>query len=237
MESIAVSIEGPKGAVFASFAEVAQAIGHPHRLELLEHLGQGERSVEVLAVRSGLTFANTSRHLQHLKRAKLAVARRDGKRILYRLADDAVVDLLSALRRVGEGNVAEVQTVVSGYFRERDSFEPVSRDDLIERMREGDVTVLDVRPEDEFALGHLPGAINIPLADLKRRVSRLPRDKEIVAYCRGAYCALSFEAVAMLRKRGFKIHRLEDGFPEWRVAGLPVETTRAIPPSPVGNRA
>jgi ArsR family transcriptional regulator len=219
-----MSSEGPKHAVFACFAEVAQAIGHAHRLELLEHLGQGERGVEVLAARAGLSFANTSRHLQHLRRARLVVTRRDGKRVFYRLADDAVVDLLSALRRTGERNVAEVERVVAGYFHERDSFEPVSREALLERLRDGSATVLDVRPEDEFALGHVPGAISIPLADLDRRLADLSREQEIVAYCRGAYCVLSFEAVAALRARGFKVRRLQDGFPEWRVAGLPVET-------------
>jgi len=220
--------QGPKQAVFTCFAEVAQAIGHAHRLELLEHLGQGERGVEVLAARAGLSFANTSRHLQRLRRARLVAARRDGKRVFYRLADDAVVDLLSALRRVGERNVAEVEKVVAGYFRERDSFEPISREVLVERLRAGLVTALDVRPEDEFALGHLPGAINIPLADLERRLAGLSRDREIVAYCRGAYCVLSFEAVATLRARGFNVRRLQDGLPEWRAAGLPVET--GLPP-------
>jgi rhodanese-related sulfurtransferase len=219
-----MSNDGPKHAVFAGFAEVAQAIGHAHRLELLEHLGQGERSVEVLAARAGLSFANTSRHLQHLRRASLVVPRRDGKHVFYRLADDTVVDLLSALRRFSERNVAEVERVVTGYFRSRDSFEPVSREVLVDRLRDGLVTVLDVRPEDEFALGHVPGAVNIPLADLHRRLADLSPDQEIVAYCRGAYCVLSFEAVAALRARGFKVRRLQDGFPEWRVAGLPVET-------------
>lgn len=219
-----MSNTGPKQAVFACFAEVAQAVGHANRIELLEHLGQGERSVEVLAARTGLSFANTSRHLQHLRRARLVAARRDGKRVFYRLADDTVVDLLSALRRFSERNVAEVETVVNGYFRERDSFEPVSRDGLAERLRDGFVTVLDVRPQDEFAFGHVPGAINIPLADLDHRLADLSPDQEIIAYCRGAYCVLSFEAVAALRTRGFKVRRLEDGFPEWRVAGLPVET-------------
>ena len=222
-----MSIEGPKHAVLACFAEVAQALGHAHRLELLEHLGQGERSVEILAARSGLSFANTSRHLQHLRRARLVAARREGKRVFYRLADDAVVGLLSALRRVGERNVGEVQKVVAGYFRERDSFEPVSHESLVARMRDGLVTVLDVRPEDEFALGHLPGAVNIPLADLDRRLADLSPDQEIIAYCRGAYCVLSFDAVAGLRARGFRARRLEDGFPEWRVSGLPVETASA----------
>jgi ArsR family transcriptional regulator len=228
-----MSVEGPKHAVLACFAEVARALGHAHRLELLEHLAQGERSVETLAARSGLSFANTSRHLQHLRRANLVSARRDGKRVLYRLADDAVVDLLSALRHVGERTVAEVERVVARYFRQRDSLEPVSRDVLVERLRDGLVTVLDVRPEDEFALGHLPGAVNIPLADLDRRLADLSAAKEIVAYCRGAYCVLSFEAVAALRARGFSARRLEDGFPEWRVAGLPVESAEPSPAGPV----
>lgn len=222
-----MSNDGPKRAIFASFADVAQAIGHAHRLELLEHLGQGERSVEVLATSAGLSVANTSRHLQQLRRARLVAGRRDGKRVFYRLADDTVVDLLSALRRFSERNVAEVETVVRGYFRERDSFEPVSRQALVERLREGLVTVIDVRPEDEFALGHVPGAINIPLADLDHRLADLSPDQEVIAYCRGAYCVLSFEAVAALRTRGFKVRRLEDGFPEWRVAGLPIETGAA----------
>jgi ArsR family transcriptional regulator len=227
-----MSSTGPKHEVFACFADIARAIGHAHRLELLEHLGQGERSVEILAARAELSFANTSRHLQHLRRAHLVVARRDGKRILYRLADDAVVHLISALRQVGERNVAEVASVVAGYFRRRDSFEPVSREGLVARLRDGLVTVLDVRPEDEFALGHVPGAINIPLADLDRRLVDLPSDREIVAYCRGAYCVLSFEAVAALNARGFTARRLQDGFPEWRVAGFPVETG----PPPTGAR-
>ena len=215
---------GPKHEVFACFAEVARAIGHAHRLELLEHVGQGERSVEVLAARAGLTFANTSRHLQHLRRARLVAARRDGKRVFYRLADDAVVDLLSALRRVGERNVAEVETVVRGYFRARDSFEPVSREVLVKRLRDGSVTVLDVRPEDEFALGHLPGALNVPLSLLEARLTELDPAQEVIAYCRGAYCVLSYEAVATLRAQGFTVRRLEGGLPEWRAAGLPVET-------------
>jgi ArsR family transcriptional regulator len=218
-----MSSESPKRKLFIQFAAVARAVGHEHRLELLEHLGQGERSVEVLAERLGLSVANASQHLQHLRRAGLAASRRDGKYVLYRVADDAVVDLLSALRRVAERNVAEVDRLVSGYFRDRDSLEPVSRADLLDRMRDGLVTVLDVRPGDEFALGHLPGAVNIPLADLARRLADLPPDHEVVAYCRGPYCMLSFEAVAELRRRGFRVRRLEDGYPEWKAAGLPVE--------------
>jgi rhodanese-related sulfurtransferase/predicted transcriptional regulator len=216
-----MSSESPKRKLFAEFAAVARAVGHEHRLELLEHLGQGERSVESLAERLGLSVANASQHLQHLRRAGLVASRRDGKYVLYRVADDAVVDLLSGLRRVAERTVAEVDRLLSGYFR--DSLEPVSRTDLLDRMRDGLVTVLDVRPEDEFALGHLPGAVNIPLADLERRLADLPPDQELIAYCRGPYCVLSFEAVAKLRRRGYRARRLEDGYPEWKAAGLPVE--------------
>ena len=216
-----MSSESPKRKLFAEFAAVARAVGHEHRLELLEHLGQGERSVESLAERLGLSVANASQHLQHLRRAGLVASRRDGKYVLYRVADDAVVDLLSGLRRVAERTVAEVDRLLSGYFR--DSLEPVGRTDLLDRMRDGLVTVLDVRPEDEFALGHLPGAVNIPLADLERRLADLPPDQELIAYCRGPYCVLSFEAVAKLRRRGYRVRRLEDGYPEWKAAGLPVE--------------
>jgi ArsR family transcriptional regulator len=220
-----MSTGGPKQTVFACLAEIAQALAHAHRLELLEHLGQGERSVEELASRAGLTFANTSRHLQILRRARLVEPRREHKRMLYRLAGgDEVVRLLHALGQVGERNVAEIERVMAAYFRARDELEPVSREDLVERLRDDLVTVLDVRPEDEFALGHVPGALNVPFAALERRLAELPRDKEVVAYCRGPYCVLSFEAVAALRARGFPVRRLVDGFPEWKAAGLPVET-------------
>ncbi|MER8751478.1 metalloregulator ArsR/SmtB family transcription factor [Mesorhizobium sp. M1050] len=215
---------GPKQAIFASLAEVAQALGHAHRLELLEHLAQGERSVEGLAARAGLNFANASRHLQILRRARLVEAQRHGKHVLYRLAGDAqVVELMKALGRVGERNVAEVNRVMTDYFHARDALEPVSREDLVSRLHDGLVTVLDVRSEDEFALGHLPGALNIPLAELERRLAELPANREVIAYCRGPYCVLSFEAVAALRMRGYVVHRLEDGYPEWKAAGLPVE--------------
>jgi ArsR family transcriptional regulator len=213
---------GPKQRVFVGLAEIAQALGHAHRLELLEHLGQGERSVDDLATRTGLTVANTSRHLQLLRRAALVEGRREGKRIFYRLSgEEAVVGLLHALSRVGEQNSAEIARVMATYFHARDEMEPVSRDELIDRLRSGTATVLDVRPEDEFRQGHLPGALNIPLAQLERRLAELSVDREIVAYCRGPWCVLSFEAVAALRQRGYQARRLEDGFPEWKVAGLP----------------
>jgi ArsR family transcriptional regulator len=219
-----VSSSGPKQAIFASLAEVAQALGHAHRLELLEHVAQGVRSVEELSARANLSFANTSRHLQILRRARLVDTERRGKHVLYRLAGDTeVVELMRALGRVGERNVAEVNRVMTDYFHARDALEPVTRKDLVSRLRDGLVTVLDVRPEDEFALGHLPGALNIPLGKLEHRLGELPLDREVIAYCRGPYCVLSFEAVAVLRARGYLVHRLEDGYPEWKAAGLPIE--------------
>ena len=212
-----MSSSGPKQAIYENLAQVAQALGHAHRLELLEHLAQGIRTVEELSARAHLTFANTSRHLQILRRARLVDTERRGKHILYRLAGDAeVVTLIKALGRVGERNVAEIGRVVTDYFQARDALEPVSRDDL--------VTLLDVRPEDEFALGHLPGALNVPLAELERRLGELPKGREVIAYCRGPYCVLSFEAVAALRARGYRIRGLEDGYPEWKAAGLPIES-------------
>jgi len=219
-----VSSTGPKRAIFAGLADVAQALGHAHRLELLEHVAQGMRSVEELSARANLSFANTSRHLQILRRARLVDTERRGKHVLYRLAgDNEVVDLMRALGRVGERNLAEVNRVMTDYFHARDALEPVSRTDLISRLRDGLVTILDVRPEDEFALGHLPGALNIPLGKLEQRLGELPAGREVIAYCRGPYCVLSFEAVAALRARGYRVRRLEDGYPEWKAAGLPIE--------------
>jgi ArsR family transcriptional regulator len=217
------SPDNPKRALYAQFAAVAKAIGHEHRLELLELVAQGERSVEALAERSGLSIANVSQHLQHLRRAGLVTARRQAKFVLYSLADETVLTLLAAMHEVAERNVAEVERILRSYFRARDELEPVPRAELMQRMKKGLVTVIDVRPEDEFALAHLPGARNIPVGALKRHLSKLDRDTEIVAYCRGPYCVLSFEAVAQLRKLGFKARRLEDGLPEWKAAGLPVE--------------
>ena len=218
-----MSSESSKRVVFTQFAAVAKAVAHPHRLELLEQLAQGERSVEILANRTRVSTANASQHLQHMRRAGLVTARRQGKFVFYRLPDDAILGLLASLRHIAERHSSEVERVVRGYFQHRDNLEPVSRLELVERVTLGLVTVLDVRPEDEFALGHLPGAINIPLGELATRLAKLDPDREIVAYCRGPYCVLAYEAVAALRARGFKIRRLEDGLPEWRAAGLPVE--------------
>ena len=218
-----LSRRNAKHAVFAGLAEVAKAMASPHRIEIVEVLGQGERSVEGVAARVGLSVANASQHLRLMRQAGLLASRRDGKHVLYRLADPAVVDLLSALGRLGERNQADVRAVMSGYFHDRDALEPVTRADLVERLRYGLVTVLDVRPEDEFAAGRLPTALNIPLGDPLRRLDDLPRNQEVVAYCRGAYCVLAFEAVALLREHGFKVRRLEDGFPEWEAAGMVVD--------------
>lgn len=214
---------GPKQKLFEEFAAIARAIGNGHRLEILEHLGQTEKSVDALAESVGLTVANTSQHLQQLKRAGLVTSRRDGKYVHYRLSDDDVVLLLQLLFKIGEKNLAAVDKVLRGYFHERDAMEPISHRELLERTRDGLVTVLDVRPEDEFQAEHILGAVNIPLKELKSRLSELDADKEVVAYCRGPYCVLSFEAVAALRARGIRARRLEDGLPEWRAEGLPLE--------------
>jgi ArsR family transcriptional regulator len=222
-----VSRSNPKLALFTQFAAVAKSLAHPHRLEILEQLAQGERSVEVLAGRTGLSVANASQHLQQMRRAGVVAARRAGKFMFYALADDAVLDFMSALRRIAERNNAEVERVIRSYFNERDTMEPLSRDELLRKSRAGEVTVLDLRPPDEFALGHLPGAVNIPLRELETRMAEFDAGQEIVAYCRGPYCVLSYEAVAALRARGFKARRLEDGLPEWRAAGLPVVTGAA----------
>jgi ArsR family transcriptional regulator len=218
-----LSSRNPKHEVFAGLAELAKALSSANRIEIVELLGQGERSVEVVAERLGLSVANASQHLRLMQRCGVLTSRRDGKRVLYALSDPAVVELMTALGRLGERKTAEVRSVVGGYFRERDTLEPVSRAQLVERVKAGLVTVLDVRPEDEFQAGRVPHALNIPLRDLARRLSELPKDQEVVAYCRGPYCVLAFEAVALLRQHGFEVRRLEDGFPEWKAAGLPVE--------------
>jgi rhodanese-related sulfurtransferase/DNA-binding transcriptional ArsR family regulator len=212
----------PKSEVFEQFAELARVLGQANRLELLEHVAQGERPVERLAQLTGLSVANASQHLQVLRRAALVRARRDGKQVLYRLGDGPVIELLAALRRYAEHSRAGLNAIVADYFGRLDSLEPVSRKELVKRLKDKSVLLLDVRPEDEFAQGHLPGALNVPLAQLGKQLSKLPKRAQIVAYCRGPYCVLSFEAVAALRAKGYDARRLEDGFPEWKAAGLPV---------------
>ena len=224
IEEAAVSTRvSPKLAMLEQFAAVAKALSSAHRLDLLELMAQGERGVEGLATATGLSVANTSQHLQVLRRVGLVVSRKSGPHVLYRLSDDDVLDLLASLRLTAERHVAEVDRLVRGYFREKDALEAVSRDDLMARMKDGLVIVLDVRPPEEYAAGHVPGSINIPVKDLKRRLGELPEGTEVVAYCRGPYCVLAYEAVAALREQGRNARRMEDGFPEWRAAGLPVD--------------
>jgi rhodanese-related sulfurtransferase len=213
----------PKREVFAGLARVGTALSSPTRIEYLELLAQAERSVEQLATLTGTSVANTSQHLQKLRQAGLVVGRKEGLYVFYRLAGDEVVGLLSAISRVGETYVADVERIVRLYFAHKDELEPVPARELLARARKGLVAVLDVRPPEEYAAGHLPGAINIPLHELKKRLKDLPKRKEVIAYCRGPYCLMSFDAVALLRSAGIKARRLEAGLPEWRHAGLPIE--------------
>ena len=205
------------------FSRIGKALSSPGRLELLELLAQSERRVDTLAALTGMTVANTSQHLQLLRQVGLVVPRKDGLSVFYRLAGDDVVRLLSALTSVGETYLAEVETVVRTYLDHKDDMEPVTAGELLKRARSGQVTVLDVRPVEEFAAGHLPGAVNIPIGELQKRLSELPRGKEVVAYCRGPFCLMSYEAMRLLRRKGLKARRrLQNGLPEWRAAGLPV---------------
>jgi len=218
-----MSSQSWKANVFNELARVSQAISSGRRLALLEFLAQGERSVEQLARMSGLSVANASQHLRNLLRAGLVKNRKDGQFVFYRIAGDEVVRLISTLREVAENNLVEVQHLVKSYLNERDALEAVPAGELLERARRGLVTVMDVRPPEEFAAGHIRGAINVPLAELEKRLTELPRSPEIIAYCRGPYCLLSVEAVERLRRNGFTARRLEQGYPEWKSSGLPVE--------------
>lgn len=211
--------------IFTNLARIGTALSSSTRIEFLELLAQAERNVEQLANLTGTTVANTSQHLQKLRQAGLIVGRKEGLYVFYRLAGDQVVGLLSALGQVGEAYLAEVERIVRLYLAQKDDLEPVPAKELLERARKGLVTVLDVRPPEEYAAGHLPGAINIPIHELEKRLRDLPKGREVVAYCRGPYCLMSYDAVAMLRKKGLKARRLEAGMPEWRLAGLPVERT------------
>ncbi|MEO5334974.1 MAG: metalloregulator ArsR/SmtB family transcription factor [Magnetococcus sp. YQC-5] len=212
-----------KQVLFDHLAHVGKAVGQGHRLVLLEYLAQGERTVDALAQLSGLSVANTSKHLQLLRHAGLVATRKEGLYVHYRLGDPEVVALMGIIRRIAERQMGEVEALVRSYLLAKDNMEPVPRGELLERMREGRITVLDVRPPEEYRAGHLPRAVNIPLRELERRLHELPLDREVVAYCRGAYCVLSFEAVARLREQGWSARRLEEGFPEWQGADLPVE--------------
>ncbi len=216
-----------KRELFSQFARVGKALSNGNRLELLEFLAQGERSVEQLSKVAGLTVANTSQHLQQLRHAGMVTCHKEGLKVYYNISGDDVILLLDALRVVAERHVTDVQHMVNTYLTVKDDLEPIPREELLERARDGLVTVLDVRPAEEYAAGHVPGAINIPLQELEQRLDELgeanDKNHEIVAYCRGPHCVLAFDAVARLREKGMKARRLEDGYPEWQVAGLPVE--------------
>ena len=209
--------------VHAQLARVGKALSHGNRLELLDFIAQGPRSVDELATMTRLSVANASKHLQELRRAGLVRARKEGLRVYYELAGADVVALIAALGRVAETRLAEMEQLVRTYITARDNLEPIPAAELFKRSKLGLVTVLDVRPAKEFAAGHLPGAINVPVEDLAQRLRKLPKGREVIAYCRGPYCLLSVDAVALLRTKGFKARRLQDGFPEWKASGLPVE--------------
>lgn len=210
-----------KDALYEQFARLGRAFANPRRIELIDLLAQGERSVESLAEGSGMGVTNTSNHLQVLRRARLVVTRKEGTRVLYRLADDQVLVVTVALRGLARARLAEVEQVVRDYFLARDSLETVSREELMERAASGEVVVLDVRPREEYVQGHISGAVSVPFSELAEQLRRLRRDVEIVAYCRGPYCVLAPQAVELLRRHDFRARRLEDGMPEWRLAGLP----------------
>jgi rhodanese-related sulfurtransferase len=209
--------------IYANLARIGAALSSPIRIEFLELAAQAERTVEQLSALTGTSTANTSQHLQKLRQAGLVVARKEGQYVYYRLAGDEIVGLLATLGRVGETHLAEVERIVKVYLAQIDELEAVPAKELLKRARKGLVTVLDVRPPEEFAAGHVPAAINIPVCELAKRLKELPRNREIVAYCRGPYCLMSFDAVALLRRKGFKARRLEAGLPEWRLAGFAVE--------------
>jgi len=211
-----------KDAIYEQFARIGKAVSSPKRLEFLDLLCQGERTVEVLAKEAGLTVANASQHLQVLRAARLVEAEKVGLFVTYRLADQAVCEFFRAMRLLAESRLAEVEQIKRRFLEGREGMEPVDRDALLKRVREGAVTVLDVRPVEEYRAGHIPGAISIPLKELERRMSKLPRDQEIVAYCRGPYCVLAIQAVEMLRSKGFNAVRLEEGIQDLRAMGFPI---------------
>ena len=212
-----------KDAIYEQFPRIGKAVSRPQRLEMLDLLCQGEKTVETLSKETGLTLANTSQHLQTLRAARLVDAEKEGLYVKYRLADEMVCEFFRTMRVLAENLLAEVDMIKRRFLEGREGMEPVNRNDLLKRVIEGGVTVLDVRPADEYRTGHIPGALSVPLGHLKNLLSRLPKDQEIVAYCRGPYCVLAIQAVEMLRERGFEAIRLEDGIQDWRAMGLPVE--------------
>lgn len=214
-----------KDAIYEQLGRVGKTLASPRRLELLDLLCQGPRTVEALADEAGQSLANTSQHLQVLRAARLVEAEKHGLFVTYRLADEKVCAFYRELRTLAESRLHEIQAVTRQFLGERGELEPVDRDALVSRVRSGEVTLLDVRPPEEFEAGHIPGAVSVPLAELEARLADLPRDREVVAYCRGPYCVLAVEAVELLRAKGFRAIRMEEGVPDWRARGLPVEVT------------
>lgn len=215
----------PKQLLNEQLSLIAQSLASPQRLEILEYLSQTERSVDELSQLVGLTVANTSRHLQVLKQAALVIVRREGKKRFYKLTGNDVTNLITSLRKTAEIHLAEVGRLMQSYISYKDDLEAIGAQELLERSENDEVMVLDIRPKEEFHAGHLPNAINIPSDELLQRISNIESDKDIVAYCRGPYCLFSYNAVEVLRENGFKAQRLEDGFPEWKAAGYPVQHT------------
>lgn len=211
-----------KDRIYEQLARVGKSVASPQRLELLDLLSQGPRTVENLAREAHLTVANTSRHLQVLRTARLIEAEKEGVFVRYRVADEAVVDFFRSLRVLAASRLAELDQITRQFFTDRDTLEPVDRKALLARARKGLITVLDVRPTEEYRSGHIAGAVSIPLDELKGRLAELPRDQDIVAYCRGPYCVFAAQAVELLREHGFRVVRLEDGVSDWRAHGLPV---------------
>jgi rhodanese-related sulfurtransferase len=211
-----------KDPLYAQFARIGHAVGSPKRIELLDLLSQGAKSVEMLAEQAAMPIKNTSAHLRVLRQALLVETRREGTHVYYRLADESVFHFLRALQTLAHGRLAEVEKVAALYLTQRDELEPVSLKELRRLIREGDVTVIDVRPRAEYEAGHIPGAVSIPVAQLKRRLTEIPKRSEVIAYCRGPYCVYSVEAVEILRKHGYDARRAVDGFPDWRAEGWPV---------------
>jgi len=212
-----------KNQLYEQFARIGKALASPHRLELLDVLAQCERTVEALAQETGMSVANASQHLQVLRAAHLVKVRREGVSMYYRLADESVFRMWQAMRTVGEAQLAEIDRVVQSFLQDRSRLQPIGAQELLQRLSDDQVILLDVRPAEEYTAGHLPEARSIPVTELEARLAELPVDKEIVAYCRGPYCVFADEAVALLRARGYNAHRLEEGVPEWRTLGLPVE--------------
>lgn len=206
------------------FARIAKAIANPHRLEIVDLLAQGERSVEELAKESALSVANASQHLQALREAHLVATRKEGLRVYYRLADPTVYQLIQLIREIAERQLAELERIVNTYLTERKSMEPVTLNELLARLREPGLVILDVRPTLEYAQGHIAGARSIPIDELQQRLYELPQDQEIVAYCRGTYCVFADEAVELLAARGYQARRMQQGYPDWKLADLPTET-------------